>query len=216
MTELYIDVKKKVKKGRGKKMRWLLYLPIILFLFASVGCVNGTKETTSNPLFEQLKEEQEKMDLEIVRLGQENQNQEQKISELLEQIESLKNDQNEAFEEIRQVIYMNDYLLKQLPDISIKQGYILDINLSENGIYNLMVDFAEKVEDESAPNGFRIKNDLEEKAKIQVSKEVQVYTVDGAKPIPSSFDELSQNHNGLYNLYFTNNKLVLVVEQYLP
>jgi septal ring factor EnvC (AmiA/AmiB activator) len=207
----------KEKELRASQMKWIRSISVLFILFLCVGCVNTSKETNNVESSEQLNNLQESVNKELAQLENEIMNKDKKIIELQQELESIRTQHKETTEEMRNTLMINDYLLKQLPNIVQKQGYINELIKNNNGEYDLTIDFAKMVEDDSAPNGFHLENDRVEKEKILAKNEIDIYTLDGAKIKFSSFEELIKNeHKGLYNLFFMNNQLVLIVEQYLP
>jgi chromosome segregation ATPase len=179
-----------------------------------LGCEN--ERTTSSEVDNDYELQQLKKELmeEITKLEIKLSDRDRSIKELNEELEALKNDHSQLIDEVRNIAYMNDHLIKNLQNIVRKQGYVTDFNETSNYI---IVDYAEMVNDEDAPNGFHLKNIKTEADKLIVPDDLAVYLLEGATIRYSSIEEMrNSSYPRLYNFYFVDQKLTLIVEQYLP
>ncbi|WP_246944698.1 hypothetical protein [Bacillus pinisoli] len=139
--------------------------------------------------------------------------------ELIENLEQethfLKNQQDALYNMSR----MNEILVENLPNIVRKQGFIKEIEM-DNGTY-FVIDEAEWVPVESAPNGGELVNKTDEEVRIEVhsslSNEVSIFLLKDSALVYQPFDDFKNSqYKGFYNFFIIEEKIVLVKEQLLP
>jgi septal ring factor EnvC (AmiA/AmiB activator) len=189
----------------------------ILFLVL-MGCTQdtSTENITITDQLETMSKEIELLNEKLLQYDSELDNKEQAIKELQEQMQIQNSDYNMRINEIYNSTHLNGHLIKHLPSITHKQGFIKEIIDTENE-NSFLVDFAKWEQSEDAPNGAILVNEKEEIEKIQLNKDITTYIIENAILAYQPFEDFKEGkHSGLYNLYFIENEVVLVTEQLLP
>ncbi len=198
-------------KGRStlKKLR-VIYAGILLVLL--VGCTKeeGAEQTATTKVNGDLEEQLSQLNEQLIES-------ENKIKELYVMLESRARDENEAYNELHNKIYIMENLLSRVPGINSRQGFVKDVNTSGATI-TLEVKFAEKKEDNEAPNGFVIEE--QETKIVTVDLDANYFILKGDKlqtiPTADEFKEAANEYDRFFNIYIVENKIVMLTEQYLP
>jgi len=193
-------------------MKKLLILLVSVFLLTS--CSNKAsrnEERITNQLAE-INKEIERLDKELLSFENQLAEKTKKMVELEELVESLKYSDRESINQLSTLVAMNEKLIKHLPEITRKQGYILQVNE-----HDMIVDYANWEQKADEPNGGHIVDQEGDHEKVSLHSNVEVYILNGATIGYKPFDEFDPtDHEGLYDLYFVNNKVVLIAEKYIP
>lgn len=198
-------------KGRStlKKLR-VIYAGILLVLL--VGCTKeeGAEQTATTKVNGDLEEQLSQLNEQLIES-------ENKIKELYVMLESRARDENEAYNELHNKIYIMENLLSRVPGINSRQGFVKDVNTGGATI-TLEVKFAEKKEDNEAPNGFVIEE--QETKIVTVDLDANYFILKGDKlqtiPTADEFKEAANEYDRFFNIYIVENKIVMLTEQYLP
>jgi hypothetical protein len=120
---------------------------------------------------------------------------------------------------------MVDQLVKHLPDVTHKKGYIKELVQEDDRLF-FMIDDVKSIDihDGSSTSGYEIVNEKEGYEKVKVVQDVKAYVRDGtllrsspmAKHFQEDLDSRKGDYKRLFDLYFIEDKLVLAVERYLP
>ena len=192
------------------KFKVLAFLISITFILT--GC-NAPKESVA------FSEQDNMLEDRVMKL--------ESLTEKSEQaIEDLHIEMQFKDEKIRQLYNKQEalfHLIENAPYIEKKQGYITGYQ-KENGSQYFIIDYAELVSDDYSPNRFHIKNEVEEKDRVEILDGLALHTVEdiGCPEFPSmlEIDELLERidhfKKGFYNLYFIEDDLMLIVRQYIP
>lgn len=204
-------------------VRSIIFIVFCTFLF--VGCERAdTQQTTWQISEEQVNDLLEKhafMQNEIAELESEIHVKEERIQKLEDLIDSLTvdhNSQSKSAEIVRNQVYMIDHLVKHLPDVSIRQGFIREIVEEDTESY-FIIDYAKFVIDSDAPNGFHIENEKEERVKVHVISDVEIFILEGTIPKYTRVEDFTgivEEYDRFFNLYFIEDKLVLIDQRYIP
>ena len=197
-----------------KKFIVILFCVPVLFM---MGCTEkaSTEDRMATEKFEDLSEQIEKMNEQLVQYESDFAESEKTIKELQEQIESTFSSQREMYNELHNSAYINKHLLNLLPDITRKQGFIKEIHKEDEN--SLTIDYASWEENKDAPNGGEVINEQVNLEQISVHPDVEVFILDGARLGYQTFEDFElPEYDGLYNLYFIKNEVVLITQQYLP
>ncbi|WP_262173644.1 hypothetical protein [Saccharococcus sp. Marseille-Q5394] len=192
-----------------KKLR-VIYAGILLVLL--VGCTKeeGAEQTATTKVNGDLEEQLSQLNEQLIES-------ENKIKELYVMLESRARDENEAYNELHNKIYIMENLLSRVPGINSRQGFVKDVNTSGATI-TLEVKFAEKKEDNEAPNGFVIEE--QETKIVTVDLDANYFILKGDKlqtiPTADEFKEAANEYDRFFNIYIVENKIVMLTEQYLP
>lgn len=153
------------------------------------------------------------------------------IADLQKQIEELKNQlaehkivtefqYNQNNHTLNQLLYTDEqveHLIKHLPDVQRKFGYIEQINLTDPDI-TLRVQLVEMIEDPSLPNNYRL--EFLEVDNLIVGYDALIYVLDGVDRVKiDSIDEFNikiKEHQRLFKFTMINEHAVSISEQYLP
>ncbi|MBO8157211.1 MAG: hypothetical protein H0Z32_12185 [Bacillaceae bacterium] len=203
--------------------KWLSIGLTVFFLF---GCSSDDERKTQsdldqvNQLLEQIQNVEEEFTVEISKLKEEIEEKDQQIEELKDTLERYNPVKNEYVQNLRKQVDMVSQKVRYLPDIVHRQAYIREVTTGKSGII-FMMDYAQMVQDETAPNHFKIVNDQEHYEKVSAHPGVELYLLNGAVPEYANLDTFqseigNSSHKRLFNLYFVGGDLVLVVEQYIP
>ncbi|MCM3637018.1 hypothetical protein M3152_04730 [Sporosarcina luteola] len=192
-----------------KKLR-VIYAGILLVLL--VGCTKeeGAEQTATTKVNGDLEEQLSQLNEQLIES-------ENKIKELYVMLESRARDENEAYNELHNKIYIMENLLSRVPGINSRQGFVKDVNTGGATI-TLEVKFAEKKEDNEAPNGFVIEE--QETKIVTVDLDANYFILKGDKlqtiPTADEFKEAANEYDRFFNIYIVENKIVMLTEQYLP
>jgi hypothetical protein len=174
---------------------------------------SGNEEKITKQLAE-INKEIERLDSELKNFQIQLAEKTKKMSELEEVIEFLKNSENEVNNQQSTLLAMNEQLIKNLPDITKRYGYILEINGQEKF---MMMDYANWEIKQDEPNGGHIVDLDGNNERINIHPNVEVYVLDGTSISHKPFEEFDlAGHQGLYDLYLINNQVVLIAEKYIP
>jgi len=213
----------------------IIMMPILAISF--FGCSNEENGTTIQPRNDQndianLHQEVEALKAEIVKYNE-------MIEQLTQRIITIEeNDQihKEIQSDLENRLYMMDSLLKKMPGLSIKIGYLhkvyeenqkqyitfdpVQFLSGEDAILAVMQDENRSREDVSLPNGFYIRNPIAEEIKYELDSDADYYLIDGVYPQEKDFDtfknDTASHDESLFHIYIINQKVVRIVEQYLP
>ena len=189
-------------------------LMLLLSVVVLTSCSNkpSRNEEIITKQLEEVNSEIERMNKELLSFENQLAEKTKKMVELEELVESLKNYDRESINQLGTLVAMNEKLIKHLPEITRKQGNILEVNE-----HDMVVDYANWEQKADEPNGGHIVDQEGDHEKVNLHSNVEVYILYGAtigyKPY-AEFDPT--NHEGLYDLYFVNNKVVLIAEKYIP
>ena len=193
-------------------MKKLIILLISVFLLTS--CSNKAsrnEERITNQLAE-INKEIERLDKELLSFENQLVEKTKKMVELEELVESIKSTDRESIHQLSILVAMNEKLIKHLPEITRKQDYILQVNE-----YDMIVDYANWEQKADEPNGGHIVDQEGDREKVKLHSNVEVYILNGATIGYKPFAEFDPtDHEGLYDLYFVNNKVILIAEKYIP
>ena len=198
-----------------KKFIVILFCIPVLFM---MGCTEkvSTEGRITAEKFKDLSEQVEKMNEQLDQYESDLAESEKTIKVLKEQIESTHTSQREMYNELHNSAYINKHLLNLLPDITRKQGFIIK-EVRKEDENSLMIDYASWEERKDAPNGGEVINEQETIEQISVHPDVEVFILDGAMLGYQTFEDFElPEYDGLYNLYFIKNEVVLITQQYLP
>lgn len=193
---------------------------VILFCIPVLFMMGCTEKVTSEDRiaaekFKDLSEQVEKMNEQLVQYESDLAESEKTIKELKEQIESTHTSQREMYNELHNSAYINKHLLNLLPDITRKQGFIKEVRKEDE--ISLTIDYASWEERKDAPNGGEVINEQVTIEQISVHPDVEVFILNGAMLGYQTFEDFElPEYDGLYNLYFIKNEVVLITQQYLP
>jgi predicted RNase H-like nuclease (RuvC/YqgF family) len=197
-----------------KKVIVILFCIPVLFM---MGCTEkaSTEDRMAAEKFKDLSEQIEKMNEQLVQYESDLAENEKTIKELQDQIESTFNSQREMYNELHNSAYINKHLLNLLPDITRKQGLIKEIHKEDEN--SLTIDYASWEENKDAPNDGEVINKQVNIEQVSVHPDVEVFILDGAMLGYQTFEDFElPEYDGLYNLYFIKNEVVLITQQYLP
>ena len=114
-------------------------------------------------------------------------------------------------------LYQLEHLVKYLPNIELKKGYILEVIKEDNSI-KLAIDFKRMISDDNQPNGYRIE-EMEDEL-VELTEETDIYMLENhSREIYVPIEELEEKLNEytrFINFYFVDGKVLLMTEQYLP
>lgn len=202
---------------------------ILLFIFL-MGCTNHAEKVSSDPnnaqiidqlnqMKEEFQKELEVVNNELAHLSAKLESKDKEIQMLKEKVEFNNPFSNSYVKELNDNIRIIDQIVTNFPELTVRQGYINGV-IGEGSDLYFKIDFAMMVHnDGSSPNNFHIENEKEEYVKVKAVQDVEMYTIDGVIPYFVSLDKFEKDikeYKRLFNLYFVNDKLVLVKEQYLP
>lgn len=191
-----------------KKLR-IICVGILLVLL--VGCTKeeGAEHTTIH--------EYNKLEDQLSQLNDQLIESDNKIKELYAILESRARDNNDAYSELHNKIYMMEKILAYVPSIKSRQGFVKDVDTSGATI-TIEVTFAEKREDNEAPNGFVIKE--RETNLVTVDLAASYFILKGDKlhtlQTVDEFKKAVNEYDRFFNLYIVEDKVVMITEQYLP
>lgn len=155
---------------------------------------------------------------------------EAEVEAMDKRIEEINNDNNVALEEglskSNEYINMTNmlfHLIENLPSVTVKEGYIVDY-INENDKQYLIIDYAELLDDEEAPSGFRIENETIENNKVIITENLELYIGEHASDpnSPSKVEweskemDLEDIKQGFYKFYFIEDELTMVLRMYIP
>jgi len=193
-------------------------LVIIVFVFIVLSGCSATKLEN-----EGFNEEQDMLQARIIELEETLEKLEREVETLNKHITLDRDIHAENTHELRNTINMYSYLLKSLPNIEIKQGYIADY-LEGNQNKYFVIDYAVFVTDGYSSSGFHIKNEVEEKDIVKIVDNLEMYIGEyAADPrfpsrveLNSSIQNIANVKQGFYQFYFIEGILVLVQRIYIP
>lgn len=200
-----------------KKTSILLILILSLFLTSCSG--NDTLESSK------LAAEESDLNNRILVLEAEVETMGKRIEEI-----NRNNDNNVALEEglskSNEYINMTNmlfHLIENLPSVTVKEGYIVDYT-NENDKQYFIIDYAELLDDEEAPSGFRIDNETVENNKVIITENLELYIGEHASDpnSPSKVEweskemDLENIKQGFYKFYFIEDELTMVLRMYIP
>jgi len=115
------------------------------------------------------------------------------------------------------------HLIENSPYIERKQGYIIDYK-KEKGNEHFIIDYAEFISDDYSPNGFHIRNEVEEKDRVKITDNLALYMGEyvGSPEFPSNIElnfvieRIEEFKLGFYDFYFIEDELMLIVKRYIP
>jgi hypothetical protein len=195
------------------------YFFIYMLLLLLMGCTNNsTSENDNNTELNNISNEIKLINERLSKYELELAKKDQKIKELRSLIESNMMSNNQIFIELSNNINRNEHLIKHLPDISLKQGYIKELVKDAQGTF-FIIDYAEWQSKSDAPNGGLLVNEKEETDKIKINNEIISFVLDGASLTLQPFKDFNpkdHEHSGLFDLYIINNEIILISERYLP
>lgn len=184
-------------------------LSVSLLLFFLVGCTekdvqpveNNTSETT---------EEITNLQLQVEEL-------QSQLAELKSSMEFHYEGNNHTFNHLLLADEKLEHIMKQLPNVEEKFGYIEQINRTDDKT-TLRVQLVDMKSDDTMPNNYRL--DYLEVDNLTVSNDALMYALDSVDSVKiNSIDELNekvQEHERLFIFTMINEKAVLISEQYLP
>jgi septal ring factor EnvC (AmiA/AmiB activator) len=188
---------------------------LVLFVFM-VGCTN--KEVISN----RTEKEESQLETRVKELEQviaklettiKQHEEEFRMESKLEELESA----NLLLKE--QTVSINNDLqvMKELINHTMDSKTAIVENAEINGgKLDLTVKLAVKVNDEDAPNGFRLEYEDTGNRKISVLKDVPIYLLENAStPVKVSWEEMV-NYKGFIQLFNKNGQVVFISEVYIP
>lgn len=151
------------------------------------------------------------------------------VSELKEEIIRLENtllDTQETIEALEQMIMSHDGLgygelrrnqqmvedlIRHLPEIEIRTGFIQQVEDE-----SMSIDFAEKIESPEAPNGFEIMNEIEEAESFPVTEGLTIFVLNGTDLEVRTLNEFDPSRHFLFEFYMSKGKIIQVREMYVP
>ena len=109
------------------------------------------------------------------------------------------------------------FAMNHLIDLTLdSQTAILNHAEVKGDLLNLNITFADKIEDQDAPNGFHLVETEGGTITLSVSKNVPIYLLkNAASLIPVDWDKVVA-HRGLLQLYEKNGEVVFISEIYIP
>ncbi len=193
-------------------MEKVLLLLLSVVVLTSCSNQDSRNEEIITKQLEEVNSEIERLNKELLSFENQLAEKTKKMVELEELVESFKNHDRESINQLSTLLAMNEKLIKHLPDITRKQGFILEVNERE-----MIVDFANWEQKADEPNGGHIVDQEGDHEKVILHSNVEVYILTGASIGYTPFAEFDPtDHEGLYDLYFVNNKVVLIAEKYIP
>jgi hypothetical protein len=217
--DIFFNVRHNFLVWEMMKIKKLLFAVTSLFFLFLVGCSEDNTETAIQVTTEQLRTMKEEFKSEISRLELEINEKDKQIKELQKKTDFNNPLTNSYVSKINGKTAMIDQLVKHLPDITHKEGYIKEVIKEDTGIY-FMIDYAKMVHNDGySPNNFHIENEKEEYVKVKAVQDIDTYVRDGAILYSSSLEKYKKDikdYKRLFDLYFIEDKLVLAVEMYLP
>lgn len=177
-------------------------IPLILF-----GCTEVEPESQLNPSTEvnielsELKEEMVLLQTQLIDT--------QKNIEVLEQM--IMSHDGLGYGELRRQQQMLEDLIRHLPDIEIRTGFI-----QKTEVDSISIDFAEKVESPEAPNGFEIINEKEEAEPFPITKGLTLFVLNGTDLEARTIEEFNSSRHFFFEFYMSNGKVIQVRELYIP
>lgn len=193
-------------------MQKVLMLLLSMVVLASCFNKDSRNEEIITKQLEEVNSEIERLNKELLSFENQLAEKTKKMVELEVLVESLKNYDREGINQLSTLVAMNEKLIKHLPEITRKQGFILEVKENE-----MIVDYANWEQKADEPNGGHIVDQEGDYEKVNLHSNVEVYILYGATIGYKPFAEFDPtDHEGLYDLYFVNNKVVLIAEKYLP
>lgn len=193
-------------------MEKVLLLLLSVVVLTSCSNQDSRNEEIITKQLEEVNSEIERLNKELLSFENQLAEKTKKMVELEELVESFKNHDRESINQLSTLLAMNEKLIKHLPDITRKQGFILEVNERE-----MIVDYANWEQKAEEPNGGHIVDQEGDHEKVILHSNVEVYILTGASIGYTPFAEFDPtDHEGLYDLYFVNNKVVLIAEKYIP
>lgn len=181
-------------------MRKILLIGIIILL---AGCQDTVKKA-EKPVVQDHSKEIEELYAKVKEL-------ESIIGELQviqEEKDSPGSDYWTAYNELHNRLYMTEKLVRKLPGLEIREGFVKNI-----GSNTLSIDFAEKVEDLQAPNNFRIVNDEEIIEEVPFSDDMVIFVLMNNEIVKEDF--MPENHF-FFEIYSVGGKVIQIREMYIP
>lgn len=192
-------------------MEKVLLLLLSVVVLTSCSNQDSRNEEIITKQLEEVNSEIERLNKELLSFENQLAEKTKKMVELEELVESFKNHDRESINQLSTLLAMNEKLIKHLPDITRKQGFILEVNERE-----MIVDYANWEQKADEPNGGHIVDQEGDHEKVILHSNVEVYILTGASIGYTPFAEFDPtDHEGLYDLYFVNNKVVLIAEKYI-
>ncbi len=192
-------------------MEKVLLLLLSVVVLTSCSNQDSRNEEIITKQLEEVNSEIERLNKELLSFENQLAEKTKKMVELEELVESFKNHDRESINQLSTLLAMNEKLIKHLPDITRKQGFILEVNERE-----MIVDYANWEQKAEEPNGGHIVDQEGDHEKVILHSNVEVYILTGASIGYTPFAEFDPtDHEGLYDLYFVNNKVVLIAEKYI-
>lgn len=188
-------------------MKKILLLVSVLLLFL-VGCEEKDVQPEENNAIDET--EIVAMQTQIVEL----QNQ---LAELKTVTEFQYNQNNYTFNQLLLTDEQVEHIIKHLPNVERKFGYIEEIHHTEIET-TLRVQLVDMKGDDSMPNNYRL--DYLEIANLTVSNDPLMYALEGVEQVKvNSIEELNEKineHMRLFIFTMIDDKAVMISEQYLP
>jgi hypothetical protein len=192
---------------------------IVCILLLISGCSN--REETAKILYKRLIDEmlsiEEQFNVEIEQLKDTIAERDETIEELESKVTALTN-QSRQHEGMLGDVARISLLLENLAEVTHQEGFISIVIDDDTGKY-VMVDYATVVPiHETSPDDYRIENDTKEYVKVTFTDDIQLYLLNKDILQYASLDKFKKavkKDRLLFNLYFVNEKLVLITEKYL-
>ena len=185
-------------------------LPVSLILFLLVGC---EEKDVQPPEANNASERTE----EITNLQSQIEELQSQLAELKLITEFQYNQNNHTF---NQLLFANEkveHIMKHLPNVETKFGYIEQISLTDPDT-TLRVQLVDMIDDATMPNNYRM--EYLEVDNLTVSNDVLIYALDSVNQVKidsiDDFNEKIKEHERLFIFTIINEKAALITEQYLP
>ncbi|OZM58204.1 hypothetical protein CIB95_01115 [Lottiidibacillus patelloidae] len=201
-------------------MKRIYFLGLILLFLTSCSNNNEKVNAVYHQLSSKLKDIETRHAKEIEDLKQQNESLEDTINSLKDKLTKASSDIEKLDDYVSNLIGSDkrlSHLISYLPQLSRKDGYINVIIEDDLGI-SVMVDYVQVVQTDTLST-VQIENELVEYVKENAVDDVQFYVLDDSKlkhtTLKEFKDELDVDYKRLFNLYFVEDKLVLVMEMVL-
>lgn len=199
--------------GEGRStLKKLRFINACILLALLIGCTKeeGIEQTAATTVNEDLEEQLSQLNDQLIESDN-------KINELYAMLENRIRSENDAYHELHTKIYMMENLLSHVPGIESRQGFVNDVNINGPTL-TIEVRFAEKIEDDEAPNGFVIEE--QETNLVTVDLAANYFILEGDKlqflRTVDEFKEAVNEYDRFFNIYIVEDKVVMLTEQYLP
>ncbi|MBE4906536.1 hypothetical protein IMZ08_00510 [Bacillus luteolus] len=187
----------------------------VLSLLFTVGCTNKEPVTQSDGLVNELDSKVKELELKVQQqqsLLEEHQEQLTKVNELEVLSENLirREESNVNFHD-------NVYMLTQLIQrTTISKTAMLNKAEIKDEKLLLDVTYTNKIQDDEAPNGFRLEETSEGTKTVSISKDVPIFLLSDPSRLKEVEWKQVVNHRGFLQLFEKDGEVVFIWEMYLP